>query len=233
MGRRSARNLTASCAAARFRVRKQLPGWKVAGHHRPGDSWTRPVLRQCQLLTVTGRQQSQLLQLVVRQQHTHLPGTDVLAQELPQHRHQPVRHRLVHHRQQPPGSSLSPNAQPSPSRSPKSRAVRRLVCYLVLINALPPLAALHTSRSALIRFGQRVRRHLVSGVCTTAPPRSIRIAVSFETASTRQGWTPSRRTTGLPGTGRCPYTPAVDTTSSAVLTAASASPRRPLPAPPG
>ena len=158
MGRRSARNLTASCAAARFRVRKQLPGWKVAGHHRPGDSWTRPVLRQCQLLTVTGRQQSQLLQLVVRQQHTHLTGTGCSHKNSRSTGTSRCGIASFITGSNPPDSSLSPNAQPSPSRSPKSRAVRRLVCHLVLINALPPLAALHTSRSALIRFGQRVRR---------------------------------------------------------------------------
>ena len=63
--------------------------------------------------------------------------------------------------------------------------------------------------------------NLLSDIRITAPDRSVRVANSLDTATTRQGWPPVRRTTRLPGTGRCPSTPAADTTSSAVLTAAS------------
>ncbi len=91
-------------------------------------------------------------------------------------------------------------------------------------------------RRPATRCRRTVRRHPVRGICAQRPPKSISVALSLHTASTRQGWSPASRTTRLPGTGRCPSTPMADTTSRAVLTTAPATspaaPQRLPPTPP-
>ena len=70
--------------------------------------------------------------------------------------------------------------------------------------ACQSINATRTRRDVGTRYCNGSGARAVRGILTQLPSRPTRVALASHTPSTRHGCTPSRSTTKLPGTGRCP-----------------------------